>query len=352
MDKKRTVAVIFGGKSPEHEISKISAKTIVSHMSEEQYDVIPVFITKDGEWLLYDGQIDNMLTGQWEKYAVKAVISPDTAHHGLLRIVGERVKCIHIDVAFSALHGEYGEDGAIQGLFALAGIPYVGCGILSSGLCMDKYYTKKIVEGIGIRQAKHYTVHRHQIEELDTVLQTIENEIGYPCFVKPSATGSSVGVSKALDRQQAEEAIKEAAQFGDKILVEKAIVGREVECGVLGNQTIEASPVGEIIAADEFYSYDAKYNDRGSKTIVPAEIPYETSEDIRQKSIQIFQALGGSGLARVDFFLEHETGEVVFNEINTMPGFTGISMYPMLWQEAGLSLSELIDRLIQLAQEA
>lgn len=345
MSKKITVAVLFGGRSPEHYISKLSATAIISNMSYEKYNIMPILITEKGEWLIYDGPLSNLSANNWERYASKAVLSPDTAHKGLLRIAGDKVKRMQVDVVFPVLHGKYGEDGAIQGLLELSGIPYVGCGILTSGICMDKAYTKKIVDGLNIRQAKYDVVYA---EEPDAPVR-IEKEIGYPCFVKPADAGSSVGISKAKDRKELHKALQGAVKYGKKILVEEYIAGREVECAILGG---EASPVGEIVTGGnaEFYDYDAKYNDKETKTVVPADIPAELSERIRDSAVKIFKAIDGRGLARIDFFIEEATGEIVFNEVNTMPGFTGISMYPLLWKEAGLEMPELIDRLISMAK--
>lgn len=349
---KKVVAVLFGGQSSEHEVSKISASTVISNMSQDKYYVIPVYITKDGQWRIYDGPIENIANGQWEKYATNAILSPDTEHKGLLRIVGDKVKIMPVDIIFPVLHGKFGEDGTVQGLIELSGLPYVGCGVLASSVSMDKAYTKIICDSIGIEQAKHTVVYRFEVEEdIQGCIKKIEEKIGYPCFVKPSCAGSSVGVSKAKDKKELKEALKLACENDRTIIIEENITGRELECGVLGNNDAKASVVGEAKAAADFYDFDAKYNNKESKTIVPAEIDEKISEKIREKAVKIFKALDCCGLSRVDFFLEDKTNRVIFNEINTLPGFTAISMYPMLWEEAGLSTEKLIDELIELGFE-
>lgn len=346
---KKVVAVLFGGQSSEHEVSKISASTVISNMSQDKYYVIPVYITKDGRWMIYDGPVENIANTQWEKYATHAVLSPDTEHKGLLRIVGGKVKVMPIDIVFPVLHGKYGEDGTVQGLIELSGLPYVGCGVLSSSISMDKAYTKIICDSIGIEQAKHCVVYRYEIEEdINAAVKRVEEKIGYPCFVKPSCAGSSVGVSKAKNKKELKKALNLAAENDRTVIIEENIKGRELECAVLGNNDPEASVVGEVKAAAEFYDFDAKYNNKESETVVPADIDEKISQEIRDKAVKIFKALDCCGLSRVDFFLEEKTNRVIFNEINTLPGFTAISMYPMLWEEAGISADKLIDRLIEL----
>lgn len=344
---KKVVAVIFGGISSEHEVSKVSAATIMRNMPQDKYRYIPVYITKKGEWKLYDGSVDNITSGNWESYAATCILSPSAEHKGLFRIVGDKIKSIPVDVIFPVLHGKGGEDGAIQGLFEMAGIPYVGCGILSSALSMDKEYTKIIAASAGVPQAKHLAVHREGLD-MGAVLDEIEEKLGYPCFIKPSRAGSSVGVSKAHNREEAEAGIHLAAENDKTIIIEEFISGREVETAVLGNIDIEVSGVGEVLAAEEFYTYDAKYNNAESKTVIPADLPEEIREKIRAYAAKIYKALDCRGLSRVDFFVR-EGGEVIFNEINTLPGFTSISMYPMLFKERGIDTPELVDRLIETA---
>ena len=346
---KKVVAVLFGGQSSEHDISKMSASTIISNMDQDKYYIMPVYITRDGRWMLYDGPVENIKNGNWEKYATSAILSPDTEHRGLLRIVGDKVKKIPVDVVFSVLHGKGGEDGTIQGLLELSKIPYVGCGVLASSMAMNKAYTKIVVDTIGVAQASHTVVYKHELRDsLQDCMDRVEEKCGYPCFVKPANAGSSVGVTKAENRKELEKSLEIAANEDSTIVIEEAIKGREVECAVLGNDEVSASVVGEVLAAAEFYDYDAKYNNKESRTVIPALLDSNISEEIRQDAIKIFKALDGKGLSRVDFFVQEGTDKVIFNEINTLPGFTSISMYPMLFEEAGVSLGELIDELIEL----
>ena len=349
---KLTVAVIFGGQSSEHEVSRVSASTIISNLDPEKYYVIPVGITKDGKWMIYNGPVENIKNGEWEKFGTPAVLSPDASQKGLLKTVGGKVKLIPIDLAFPVLHGKYGEDGTIQGLFELAQIPYVGNGVLSSSISMDKAFTKIIAKNAKIPQAKYVEVHSEDLKRIKTTASKIEKKLGYPCFVHPANAGSSVGITKAHNKEELMEGLKVAAVHDSKIVVEEGIVGREIECAVLGNRGhVEASCVGEIFSAGEFYDYDAKYNNAESKTVVPAEISPEKQDEIRKMAVKVFNAVDGSGLARVDFFVENETENVIFNELNTLPGFTPISMYSMLWAACGKSTAELLDNLIELALE-
>ena len=261
----------------------------------------------------------------------------------------EKAQFVHLDVIFPVLHGLYGEDGTVQGLFKLAGIPFVGCGLFASAAGMDKLYTKIIVDTLGIRQAKYVPVYKEELPKMDEVVAKVESALEYPVFVKPSRAGSSKGVNKAANREQLKNALVEAADNDRKILVEETIIGREVECAVLGNLDVKASGVGEILSADEFYDFDAKYYNSESKTLVDPPMPENMREQIREDAVKIFMALDGRGLSRVDFFLT-ESG-VVFNEINTLPGFTAISMYPMLWEAQGIPKKELVQKLIDLAFE-
>ena len=347
---KKNILVLFGGCSPEHEVSKVSAYTIIANIPEEKYNVYPVYITKEGKWLLYDGSIDNLRNVPWEKFGTAAVLSPDRVNRGLLRIVGDKVKYIPVDAVFPVLHGENGEDGTVQGLFELSGLPYVGSGVLSSALCMDKSFSRIVARDIGLRQPEYIVVRTWDQANIDAAVKKVQTKIKYPCFVKPANAGSSIGISKVLNKKDLIVAIETASIIDDKIIIERAIAGRELECAVLGyHENIRASVVGEILPAADFYDYDAKYNNSDSKTIAPADIAEETAEEIRRQAMDIFRAIDGRGLARVDFFLENETNRVIFSEINTMPGFTSISMYPILWQVSGLPLPELIDRLIEIA---
>ncbi|WMI81216.1 D-alanine--D-alanine ligase family protein [Anaerotignum sp. MB30-C6] len=346
---RKTVVVLFGGQSSEHEVSRMSATTMLKALDSKKYQVIPVGITKEGQWLIYTGPTEHISTGQWEKYATPAIISPDAKQRALLKIVNGHIKEIPVDVVIPALHGAWGEDGTIQGLLEMACIPYVGCGVLSSAVCMDKVFTKLIAKNTNIPQAKYVWFTKEELEEMDKLVERVEKKLGYPCFVKPANTGSSVGISKAKDQAALVKAIRLAADYDRKIIVEEAIIGREFECAVLGNEEPIVSGVGEVLPAAEFYDYDAKYNNSESRTIIPAPITEYEEKTMRKIAAKIYQAVDGSGLARVDFFVEEETGRVLLNEINTMPGFTSISMYPMLWEAVGVPKAELMDCLIELA---
>lgn len=348
---KKIVAVLFGGMSSEHQISKISASTIINNLCKQKYSILPIYISKNGEWKIYDGPIENICNTDWETYSANAIISPDTSHKGVIRIVGDKIRFMPIDVVIPVLHGKWGEDGTIQGLLELAKIPYVGCGVLSSSISMDKFYTKIIVDSIGIEQAKYRVLYNYEIDNINNICDDIEKYINYPCFVKPANAGSSKGVSKANNKDELLNAINEAFLHDTKILIEENIVGREVECAVLGNYNINSTEVGEVLSAGNFYDFDSKYNNKESKTVIPANIPKKLTKDIQEKAIKIFKALEGRGLSRVDFFIQDKTNKVIFNEINTFPGFTSISMYPMLWENKGISLPELLDNLIKLAFE-
>lgn len=348
MMSKKTVAVVFGGQSSEHEVSCVSATTIIKNINTEKYEVVMIGITKDGRWLQVKDVAD-IESGAWRESKVTAIISPDSAEQSILYIEGNTLTQKKIDVVFPALHGLYGEDGTIQGIFELAKIPYVGCGVLASAVSMDKLYTKIIVDTLHIRQAAYVPVLKRDLEDMENVLSKVEAKLSYPVFVKPSNAGSSQGVSKAHDRQELKKALELAVQHDRKILVEETIIGREIECAVLGGKEVKASGVGEILAAADFYDYEAKYNNPESRTIISPELPEGVEEKIREAAKSIFIAVDGAGLSRVDFFVEKDTNEVVFNEINTLPGFTSISMYPMLWAAAGIDTKKLVDTLIETA---
>lgn len=348
MSQKKTVAVLFGGRSSEHEVSCVSAASVAEGIDTELYDIVLIGITKDGKWLKTDS-IDDIKSGKWKDSKVTAVISPDASQHGIIFMDGTHTTIKHIDVAIPALHGLYGEDGTVQGLFTLADIPYVGCGVVASGITMDKFFTKIVVDDLDIRQAQYVPVLRRELNDMDDIVARVEAKLSYPVFIKPSNAGSSQGVTKAHDRKELIDGVTLAAKHDTKILVEETIIGRELECAVLGGNNPKASGVGEILAAADFYDYDAKYNNAESKTIISPELPDGVKEKIRQDALAIFKAVDGYGLSRVDFFLEKDTNEVVFNEINTLPGFTPISMYPMLWAKEGIDKKELISELIELA---
>ena len=333
---KQKIGVIFGGMSTEHDVSCISGQFVIDNLDKEKYEVYPIFISKNGEWY----------KDKEEKEKIENII-------GYLK---------NMDVLFPVLHGLYGEDGTIQGLFELIKVPYVGCKVLASSVGMDKVYTKIIFDKAKINQAKYVYVRKYEekyiyvdeelnekILDIDQVSEIVDSKIDYPMFIKPSNSGSSVGINKAKNREELKQAIKEATKYDKKILIEEGIDGREIECAVLGNEDVIASCLGEIKAADEFYSYDAKYNNEESITIIPAEMSKEKTEEIQNLAKKVFKAVDGKGLSRVDFFVQNGTEKVYINEINTLPGFTSISMYPKLFEAVGIKSKELLDRLINLA---
>lgn len=349
MSKKR-IAVLFGGQSSEHEVSCISATTVISNIDEELYDILMIGITKEGHWLKVD-TIQDITSGAWRDGKVTAILSPDAGQKGVLLIEDGKVTNVEVDVVFPVLHGLYGEDGTVQGVLELAKIPYVGCGVLASAVSMDKVYTKVIVDALGIRQADYVVVSKRELQDMESAVDKVEKKLAYPVFVKPSNAGSSQGVSKAHDREELEKALLLAVKHDRKILVEETIIGREIECAVLATDDVRASGVGEILAAADFYDYEAKYNNPESKTIIGPELPEGAEEKVREAAVQIFKAVDGFSLARVDFFLQKDTDEVIFNEINTLPGFTSISMYPMLWEAKGIDKKELVEKLIETAYQ-
>ncbi len=348
---KETIVVLFGGQSSEHVVSCMSTVNVIQHINQALYQVFLIGVTQEGSWLLVNS-VEDIDSGAWRKGKIKAVLSPDATEKCIIIFSEDgTIRKEHIDVVFPVFHGLYGEDGTIQGLMELAKIPYVGCGVLSSAVSMDKWYTKIIVEQLGIRQAQYVPVMRQELKEMEQVVDRIEETLSYPVFVKPCNAGSSRGVNKADNREALKEALKEAANHDRKILVEETIVGHEIECAVLGRtEEIKVSGVGEILAAAEFYDFDAKYYNQESKTVVDPVLPGDATEKVRMAAAQIFKAVDGYGLARVDFFVTQD-GEVIFNEINTMPGFTAISMYPVLWEARGISKEELVEKLISYAKE-
>ena len=343
---QKNVLVLFGGVSPEHEISVTSATNVINALV--RHNVIPVYITREGKWLLYDGKLDNVQNIDWEKFGTPAILSPDRVNRGLMRVVGNKVKMIPVDVVFPVLHGPNGEDGTIQGLCELAEIPYVGCGVLASSVAMDKAVTKLVAKALNIPQTDYMTIQNEDFKgrKIKPFLKKVESKLGFPCFVKPSVGGSSIGISKVTNIDELTQAIETALTLCPKVVIEKPIIGREVEVGILGTGlNAKASVVGEIIAEGEFYDFEAKYEKSGSQTIVPAEIPERIVKKIQSYALEIFRAINGSGLSRVDFFIT-EKGDVLFNEINTVPGFTAISMYSMMWEASGVSREELIESLL------
>lgn len=346
----KNVLVLFGGVSPEHDISKESAVTVINALSG--HTVIPVYITKAGKWLMYDGKLDNVQSINWEKFGTPAILSPDRVNRGLLRIVSEKVKAVPVDVVFPVLHGPNGEDGTIQGLCELAGIPYVGCNVAASAVAMDKSVMKLVAKGLKVPQADFLVFGADEIFTAQgEVLKRIRYKIGYPCFVKPSEGGSSIGVSKATTRKELIAALENALKFSSRVVIEKSVEGREIEVGVLGAGILaRASVPGEVLSAGDFYDFEAKYQNSDSRTVIPADLSEETIAELQKYALEIFRAVGGSGLSRVDFFID-EQNRVLFNEVNTLPGFTSISMYTKMWEASGVPQKQLVDILIGIALE-
>ena len=348
---KLKLSVIFGGMSTEHDVSITSGTSVIKNLNKEKYEIYPIYIDKDGKWYEYTkniNEIDVLEVG--EKIKEKNLIQNPIEY------------LEESDVIFPVLHGLYGEDGTIQGMLELLKKPYVGCKVLASSICMDKVYAKLVFDKAEIEQAKYIYVKKENdryiyvdskfneyIYDLDEIAQVVKEKLNYPVFVKPSNSGSSVGIKKAHDEIELVKAVEYASNFDKKILIEENINGREVECAVLGTEEVKASCVGEILPAEEFYTFDAKYKNAESRVVIPADIPEELSRKIRSSAVKAFKAVDGSGLSRVDFFIENGTNRVIINEINTMPGFTQISMYPKLWNEMGLNYTKLLDELIKLA---
>ena len=325
------LGVIYGGISTEHDVSEMSAKSVIENLNKEKYDIHEIYINKYGKWYeVKDGEQEEI--------------------YNLLWTLKE------LDVVFPVLHGLGGEDGTIQGMLEMMQVPYVGCGVLASSVGMDKAYTKIIFDKAEIPQAPYiyirkkdneYVIIDENFEEEEFELEKITEKLKFPMFVKPSNSGSSVGVKKAANKEELKMAVENAGQYDKKILVEQGIDAKEVECAILEGKELQASTVGEIMSAEDYYSFDAKYNIPESKTVIPAEITEEQIETVRKLALKAFKAIDGKGLARVDFFIEKETNKIYINEINTMPGFTKISMYPKLFDAVGIKYSELLDKLIE-----
>lgn len=351
---KLKVAVLFGGVSGEHEISLLSAYSVLTNIPKDKYDVICIGITKKGHWMYYPGEYEDIKNGKWENDpdCCTAIISPDSVSKGVF-LFGENDKVYlrKLDAVFPVLHGICGEDGTVQGLCAMAGLPCVGCDMTSSASCMDKTITHMILDSWGIRTAKYCYITRSALSDIESACDEIESKLGYPVFVKPASAGSSVGVSRAADREALRSGVKVAFAHSEKVVIEEEIRGSEVECAVLGNRNeLIASIPGQITPAEEFYDYDAKYKLGTSVLDIPAKISAEQTERLREIAKRAYTAMGCSGFARVDFFVT-ESGEIILNEINTIPGFTSISMYPKLMENMGIPYGELLDRLITLAIE-
>ena len=353
--KKLSVCILFGGISPEYEVSLRSAESVLNHIDHEKYNIFPVGITRDGDWLYFGGKdYSELPAGTWAENPNnrRAAISPIRGQ-GLLRFEGDCVVRERIDVVFPVMHGANCEDGAIQGLLQLAGIPYVGPHIAASAVSMDKTLTKLVVDHAGVPQAAWHLVRKNDLaHRMESIVSILEKKFTYPMFVKPAGTGSSVGVSKAANREALCAALTAAAEFDSKILVEEFIDGREIEVAVMGNDNPAASVCGEIDSGAEFYDYEAKYVTDTSTAYIPARISEEVEEEVRELAVKVYSAIGCQGLSRVDFFVTRADNRIVFNEINTLPGFTSISMYPKLFAASGIPYSQLIDELLQLAVEA
>jgi len=339
--------LVFGGQSSEHQISRMSASSIYKQLNKDKYSITLVGIDQDGHWYQIDSSVNDFTVNGWLKNSqrIDDIYGLITQH----------------DVAFPILHGAYGEDGTIQGLFELARIPYVGCKVLASSVAMDKIYTKMILERAKIPQVKSLYIKKRNdgtfvnlttsFEENKDYVGVIEKKIGYPCFIKPSNSGSSVGVNKATNREELIQYIEYAAKFDCKIVVEENIDCIELECAALGNDDVCISSIGQILPAGDFYTFESKYQDENSKTMIPALVDVAIQEEIRELAKRAFKAIDGKGLARIDFFLDKDSNSIYLNEINTMPGFTSISMYPQLWMHEGMEYQDILDKLIALAKE-
>lgn len=352
MSNKLKLALLFGGRSSEHEVSIMSASSVYQAIDKNKYEVFPLAITREGKWLspkvskkaLDDGQI----TDEHEQ----VVFIPEPQNSRLIGIKGDLKIQIKVDLFFPVLHGPFGEDGTIQGLLEMSGIPYVGAGVTASAVGMDKGLMKDLFKVRGLPQGNYRVVTRYSLDkDIERVITDLETVFDYPCFVKPVNLGSSVGVSKVHNREEMPEALQKAALHDRKVIVEEFIDGRELEISVFGNNQLDVSIAGEIIPGKEFYDYEAKYVTDDAQLLVPASLEKEQMSEMRSLAIAAYQAIDCQGFARVDFFLERESNQLLVNEINTIPGFTRISMYPKLWEASGLAYSDLVDKLIELALE-
>ena len=355
--EKMCVVLLFGGMSSEHEVSRVSVGNFVNNIDREKYETLAVGITKEGRWLYTEATAAQMADGSWEELAgnMPCVISPDRADHGMILFTPEgHVEKVHVDVVIPVLHGLWGEDGTVQGLLELAGIPYVGCGVLGSAVCMDKAVANALMDAAGVPHCKWVAASRADLElNGPVVLDGIEAKLGYPIFVKPANAGSSVGISKVADRAALEKGVEIALREDDKVVFEEFVDAQEVECAAIGNpddpSTVSTTRPGEILAGAEFYTYDDKYKNGVSQTVIPAHLSEEKLDEVRAEARKAYLALGCSGLSRCDFFVARGTGRVLCNELNTLPGFTSISMYPKLMEHEGYSYPALVDKLLTLA---
>ena len=358
-NSKLRVALFFGGVSSEHDVSCVSASAWLRALGQEpcadKYEVFPVGITKDGRWLACRPTPEAMADGSWEQGdCTPCVLSPDRKGHGIWLLKDGRAELVHIDICAPVMHGKNGEDGTIQGLFELARIPYVGCGVLGSAVCMDKAVANALMDAAGVPHCKWVAASRADLElNGPVVLDGIEAKLGYPIFVKPANAGSSVGISKAADRAALEKGVEIALREDDKVVFEEFVDAQEVECAAIGNpddpSTVSTTRPGEILAGAEFYTYDDKYKNGVSQTVIPARLSEEKLDEVKAEARKAYLALNCAGLSRCDFFVERGTGRVLCNELNTLPGFTPISMYPKLMEHEGYSYPALVDKLLQLA---
>ncbi|MBK9713708.1 MAG: D-alanine--D-alanine ligase [Kouleothrix sp.] len=362
MANKIRIGVLFGGQSGEHEVSIVSARAVMGGLDREKYEVVPIGITKDGRWLAGPGALPaleaqadpKLLPGGSQQPADRrqqaAADTPETSEM-LLPTADWRLQA-GVDVVFPVLHGPMGEDGTVQGLLELAGVPYVGCGVLASAVGLDKAMTKAAIAAAGLPQVPWLLVRRADWRaDRAAVVEQVEAALRYPVFVKPANMGSSVGITRATDRATLERGLAEAARYDRRIVVEQGIGAREIEVSVLGNDTVAASVPGEIVPSNEWYDYEAKYLGGESRIVIPAPISDELARQVREMAIRAFKAIDGTGLARVDFLLDRESEQLYLNEANTMPGFTPVSMYAKMWEASGLPYGALLDRLIELATE-
>ncbi len=345
------LGLIFGGRSVEHEVSLVSARAVMTKLDPGRYEVVPIGVTHEGRWVTSGDARSLLEHGPDRIPGTRLALTGDPSVGGLVPLE-DPGRPVALDVVFPLVHGSGGEDGTLQGLLDLAGLPYVGSGVLGSSLGMDKAAMKAVFASAGLASVEHIVLTRRRIEtDPQAVAREVGGRIGYPCFVKPSNGGSSVGVAKVKGPEALAAGLQEALAYDRRVLVERAVEGQEVECGVLGNDDPQASVVGEIVPSREFYDYAAKYLEEGSELIVPARISAEQSERVRAMSVAAFKTLDCSGMARVDFFVRRSDGQVLINEINTIPGFTPISMYPRLWEASGTPFADLVDRLVQLGLE-
>ena len=349
---KKKIGVIFGGKSGEHDVSLMSSTSVIKAIDKEKFDVVMVGITKKGKWLLYEGPIEAIIPGDWQKKAEEDLIKdPEHFQLCILGETGNKLKDL-IDFALPILHGPNGEDGTVQGLLELLDLPYGGCGVLGAATAMDKVVAKKIFAAEGLRQAKYITLHAKDLEKgSEEICARVREELDYPVFVKPSNMGSSVGITKVSSEEKLPEALSLAASYDYRILVEKGVNCRELETAVLGNYDITLGAVGEILPAAEYYDYKSKYYDAASKMCIPADIPEDKKEELQDMAKRAYTALGCEGYARADFLMDKNTQEIYINEINAIPGFTHASMFPLLCMEQGMTYPEIIERIVELGYE-